>query len=76
MCLHGLLQGQLYLLPFFNSTFWDITPCSPLKFNRCFGETCSLHLQEPPEKENIAVTLMFLWAGSEFHLLPLTHGSE
>jgi hypothetical protein len=23
----------------------DITPCSPSKFNRRFGETCSLHLQ-------------------------------
>jgi hypothetical protein len=29
-----------------NSTiFWDITPCSPLKFNRRFGETYRLHLQ-------------------------------
>jgi hypothetical protein len=25
--------------------FWDITPCSPLKFNRHFGGTCRLHLQ-------------------------------
>jgi hypothetical protein len=25
--------------------FWDITPCSPLKFNRRFGRTCRLHLQ-------------------------------
>jgi hypothetical protein len=23
--------------------FWDITPCSPLKVNRRFGETCRLH---------------------------------
>jgi hypothetical protein len=21
-------------------TFWDITPCSPLKFNRLFAEIC------------------------------------
>jgi hypothetical protein len=25
--------------------FWDITPCSPLKVNWCFGRTCRLHLQ-------------------------------
>jgi hypothetical protein len=25
--------------------FWDITPCSPLKFNRRFGGTYRLHLQ-------------------------------
>jgi hypothetical protein len=24
--------------------FWDITPCSPLKVSRCFGETYRLHL--------------------------------
>jgi hypothetical protein len=30
---------------FFSSTLWDITPCGPLKFSRCFGETCRLHLQ-------------------------------
>jgi hypothetical protein len=28
-----------------SSIFWDITPCSPLKVNRSFGETCRLHLQ-------------------------------
>jgi hypothetical protein len=27
-----------------SSTFWDITPCNPLKVNLRFGETC-LHLQ-------------------------------
>jgi hypothetical protein len=25
--------------------FWDMTPCSPLSFNRCFGGTYRLHLQ-------------------------------
>jgi hypothetical protein len=31
---------------FLNSImFWDITPCSPLKVNRRFGETYRLHLQ-------------------------------
>jgi hypothetical protein len=24
---------------------WDITPCSPLSFNRCYGGTYRLHLQ-------------------------------
>jgi hypothetical protein len=24
--------------------FWDMTPCSPLSFNRRFGETYRLHL--------------------------------
>jgi hypothetical protein len=28
-----------------NCTFWDITPCSPLKIKSCFRETCHLHLQ-------------------------------
>jgi hypothetical protein len=28
-----------------SSTFWDITPCSPLKFNRHSGGTCRLRLQ-------------------------------
>jgi hypothetical protein len=26
-----------------SSVFWDITLCSPLKFNRRFGGTCRLH---------------------------------
>lgn len=25
--------------------FWDVTPCSLLKVNRCFQTTCHLHLQ-------------------------------
>jgi hypothetical protein len=28
-----------------NSIIWDITPCSPLKGNRCFGGKCRLQLQ-------------------------------
>jgi hypothetical protein len=28
-----------------SSIFWDITSCSPLKFNRLFGGTCLLRLQ-------------------------------
>jgi hypothetical protein len=28
-----------------NPVFWDTTPCSPLKVNRRFGETCRLQLQ-------------------------------
>jgi hypothetical protein len=27
------------------SIFWDITPCSSFKVNRCIGETCRIHLQ-------------------------------
>jgi hypothetical protein len=27
------------------SIFWDITPCSSLKVNRCFGGTYRFHLQ-------------------------------
>jgi hypothetical protein len=27
-----------------SSVFWDITSCSPLKVNRCFGATCRRHL--------------------------------
>jgi hypothetical protein len=33
--------------------FWDITPCSPLKFNRRFRETCRLHLQGPRKNQAI-----------------------
>jgi hypothetical protein len=29
-----------------NPIFWDITPCSPLKISRRFGETCRFHLQD------------------------------
>jgi hypothetical protein len=29
-----------------STIFWDITPCSPLKVNRCFGGTYRLHLQD------------------------------
>jgi hypothetical protein len=28
------------------SIFWDITPCSPLKFNPCFRGICRFHLKE------------------------------
>jgi hypothetical protein len=28
-----------------SSIFWNITPCSPQKFNRCFGGTYRLYLQ-------------------------------
>jgi hypothetical protein len=28
-----------------STIFWDITPCTPLKVNRCFGETYCFHLQ-------------------------------
>jgi hypothetical protein len=30
-----------------SSTFWDITPCSPLKVNRYFGGIGRFHLQGP-----------------------------
>jgi hypothetical protein len=28
-----------------STIFWDITPCSPLKVNRCLGGTCRLSFQ-------------------------------
>jgi hypothetical protein len=28
-----------------STIFWDITACSSLKVNLCFGGTCRLHLQ-------------------------------
>jgi hypothetical protein len=36
-------QISLYILK--GTIFWDITPCSPLRFNRRFGGTYRLHLQ-------------------------------
>jgi hypothetical protein len=29
-----------------NSIFWDTMPCSPLKVNQYFGETCCVYLQD------------------------------
>jgi hypothetical protein len=34
-----------------STVFWHITSCNLLKFNRRFGETCSLHLQKKPSKK-------------------------
>jgi hypothetical protein len=34
-----------------STTFWDITPCSPLKANQCFGGTYRLHLQGTIRRE-------------------------
>jgi hypothetical protein len=39
------IQSVLNLLLTKNSIFWDITPCSQLKVNRCFAGTCHLYLQ-------------------------------
>jgi hypothetical protein len=33
---NGVMKGLI---------FWDITPCSPFKVNRSFGEICRFHLQ-------------------------------
>jgi hypothetical protein len=48
----GLLRTLEFISPvtqrksFLKSiTFWDMTPCSPLSFNRRFGGTYRLHLQ-------------------------------
>jgi hypothetical protein len=30
-----------------SSISWDVTPCSSLKVNRCFGEIFHLHLHGP-----------------------------
>jgi hypothetical protein len=37
--------SQLSTTEHYNSIFWDITPCSPLKFNRYFRGIFYLHLQ-------------------------------
>jgi hypothetical protein len=34
-----------------SSVFCDITPCSPLNVNRCFGGTWRLHIQGQPRKK-------------------------
>jgi hypothetical protein len=33
-------------LPFSNSVFGDVTPCSPVEDHTCFGGTYRLHLQD------------------------------
>jgi hypothetical protein len=41
--------------------FWDVTPCSPLSFNRRFGGTYRLHLQgkEISSAKKTACSLVF-----------------
>jgi hypothetical protein len=39
-----LQMNQIYFL-LKSSVFWDVTVCSPLKVNRCFGGTCHIHPQ-------------------------------
>jgi hypothetical protein len=40
------------------SIFWDITPRSPLKVNRCFGGTFRLHFQGPGIKKPAHTTFL------------------
>jgi hypothetical protein len=42
---HVWLPACNILMSSRSTIFWDITPCSPLKANRRFGGTYSLHLQ-------------------------------
>jgi hypothetical protein len=39
------LRFEVLVVVMKNSVFWDITTCSPIKGNRCFGGTCYLSLQ-------------------------------
>jgi hypothetical protein len=39
------LDQEVTLLTLKSIIFWDMTPCSPLSFNRRSGETYRLHLQ-------------------------------
>jgi hypothetical protein len=41
---YGTMSGIMYNI---NSVFWDMAPCSLLKFNLRFGGTCPIHLQGP-----------------------------
>jgi hypothetical protein len=43
MPLHGKGKKRGEVMKSF--VVWDITPCSALKFNPCFGKECRLHLQ-------------------------------
>jgi hypothetical protein len=61
--------------------FWDITPCSPLRVNQCFGGTYRLHLQGPrsnfsknPESTTLYPRSRYSSSWEQFHfnhLLPL-----
>jgi hypothetical protein len=42
MTFSGLQKTEIFMKI---SIFWDITPCSSLKVNRCFGGTYCLYLQ-------------------------------
>jgi hypothetical protein len=61
-----------------SSIFWDITPCSPLKVNWCFGGTCRLHLQGLRIQERILrkVGIVCCLLHAAFLLGPLTLETE
>jgi hypothetical protein len=44
-----------------STVFWDMTPCSPLNFNRRFGGTYRLHLQGRRNKYSGAYLLLVRW---------------
>jgi hypothetical protein len=43
-----------------SAIFWDITQCSPLKVNRCFGGTCRLHFQDWKSRALLAAWFLLL----------------
>jgi hypothetical protein len=43
--LFNFLGSEVSTAVVMNLILWDITPCSPLKVNRRFGETSHLHRQ-------------------------------
>jgi hypothetical protein len=57
------------------TTFWDITPCSPLKFHRSLGRTYRLHLQGqriiPSKKPAWKQVASRAWLGN-CHILSLS----
>jgi hypothetical protein len=50
-----------------STIFWDITPCSPLSVNRCFGGTCRLHVVGRQNK--LSQKLESRWKSDAFTLV-------
>jgi hypothetical protein len=57
------------------TVFWDITTCSPLKANRCFGGAHRLHVQGRISQENTSVKAGEKLA-ADYHLLSRWHLSR
>jgi hypothetical protein len=62
------VHTHFYIFVIKRSNFWDITTCSPLKDNRCFGGIYNLHLHGRRSKHETSVKAGHIQS-SAYHLL-------